>query len=205
MASEEGLQLYEKVLSCLGGDCTLKELLEYMGALESVQLATQVPVADNEDDVNLRTGTAGVSALAARADHNHPIRRLANPGNPVVTAGGTATIGAVANYPFQSTEETIEFEQRIQVTQPAGNNWGYLRVPNIAGYQRPRISELNSYRYSINPVQNDAGTPGESPRGRHMSQEIAHWSFTRLLYLAYFYRDNAASYYVTAAFSYKKA
>ena len=156
--------------------------------------ATTIPIADNEVDTAIRTGQAGTSTLYARADHNHPIRRQANPGDPVVTAGGSATISQAIVLDRWSTEETYEFALRIRVAQPAGTGWGWVNIPTIAGFQQPQIY-LGTYRSDSNAPQTDAtagaGLDGASPRGPFMSHEAHHWSSTRRLYLAYFRRDEA--------------
>ncbi len=160
------------------------------------QPATTAPIPDNETDTAIRTGQVGTSALYARADHNHPIRRQANPGDITLTAGGSAVVTqATIILDRWSTEETYEFNTRTRVSQVAGTSWGWLTVPAIAGFQQPQIAYLGTYRSDSQSPQIDsdtgAGDDGAAPRGPLMSSEAHHWSSTNRLYFAYLRRDEA--------------
>jgi len=176
-------------------DCAASGRLDEAAVQALLPIASDdTPMPDNETDTAIRTGTAGTSAEFARADHHHPIRRQANPGDPVVTPGGNATITQSIVLDRWSTEETYEYALRIRVTQPAGTGWGWVNIPTIAGFQQPQIY-LGTYRNDSQAPQTDAGTgtstDGASPRGPVMSHEAHHWSSTRRLYMAYFRRDEA--------------
>lgn len=159
------------------------------------QPSTITPIPDNEQDDAIRTGQIGTSLEYARADHNHAIVRQSNPGDPVITAGGSAAISQSLILDRWSTEETYEYAFRVRVAQPAGTSWGWISVPNIGGFQRPQIVGIGTYRSDSNAPQTDDGTgaslDGASPRGPLMAQEVHHWSSTQRLYLAYFRRDEA--------------
>lgn len=163
----------------------------------TLTLSDLTPVPDNDGDLNtiIRVGNAGTSSEVSRADHNHPIVRQSNPGDPIITSGGTAVINAQVILDRWSTEEEYTFAHRVQVNQPAGTNWGWINVPTIAGFQQPMILGLGTYRNDSQVPQVDeaggGGGVGASPRGPLMAREIHHWSSTRRLYLAYFRRDNA--------------
>jgi len=167
-----------------------------------------IPVPDNELDTAIRTGSAGTSLDYARADHNHPIRRQANPGDIVLTAGGNAVItGATLIFDRWSRQEDYIYSTRTQVSQVAGNGWGWIDVPAIAGWQQPKITGIGTYRNDSQAPQTDDGTgtslDGASPRGPVMSAEVHHWSSTTRLYFAYFRRDEAiTSMFVEAVVEY---
>ena len=156
--------------------------------------ATTLPIADNEVDTAIRTGQVGTSLDYSPADHNHPIRRQAMAPDPVITVGGTLVLLQADVLDRWSTEEEIAYAHRVQVSQPVGNDWGYIRVPAIAGYQQPQILALGSYRTPSTAIQVDGpqgnGGDGAGPRGPFMASEFGHWSSTRLLYSAYIRRDN---------------
>ena len=158
-----------------------------------VEPATAAPTADNEADAAIRTGQVGTSLEYARADHNHPIRRQANPGDPVLTAGGNATLVQSIILDRWSTEETYEYAFRNRVQQDEGTGWGWINVPNIAGFQRPQILPVNGYRFPSTTPQLDGpggqGGDGAAPRGPVMNMEIGHWSSTQRVYMAYFRRE----------------
>lgn len=162
--------------------------------------ATTIPIPDNEADAAIRTGQVGTSALYARADHNHPIRRQASPGDPVITASGTMQLQQNLILDRRSTEESYEFAFRTLALQPTGNGWGWLNIPFIAGYQRPRITGVGSYRPNTSAIQADDvignGREGASPRGPFMGGEVHHWSSTQRIYGGYFRRDNDFRAYI---------
>ena len=168
------------------------------------QPATTVPIADNEADAAIRTGQVGTSALYARADHNHPIRRQANPGDPVITVSGSFELQANLILDRWSDEESYSYAFRTLVNQPAGNGWGWINVPNIAGFQRPRITGIGSYRFASTAVQDDDGSFGASPRGPFMAKEAHHWSSTQRIYGAYFRRDNDFRAYIEYVVEYTR-
>ena len=163
----------------------------YSPSAPAVVASNAIPIADNEVDTAIRTGQVGTSLDYARADHNHPIRRQANPGDITLVAGGNAVITQPTIILDRwSTEETYEFNTRTRVSQVAGTGWGWLSVPTIAGFQQPQIVGLGSYRSDSTVPQDDNGTFGAAPRGPLMAREVHHWSSTNRLYLAYFRRDN---------------
>lgn len=153
-----------------------------------------LPVPDNELDTAIRTGQAGTSDEYARCDHNHPIRRQANPGDPVLTVSGSMVELQSLILDRWSTEESYEYEFRIRFRQVAGNDWGWINVPAIAGFQQPQILSVGNYRNPSTVIQEDEpggnGGDGASPRGPFMGQELHHWSSTRRVYSGYFRRDN---------------
>jgi len=138
------------------------------------------PLSDNELDTAIRTGTPGTSSEFARCDHNHPIRRQANPGTPTLTFSGNATFPQTILLDFNSTEEWVSYEWRVRVDFATGNGWRTIVVPNIPGFQRP-IIESDSYRNVGNP-EPDAATLGARPEQPYMGDEVAHWSSTQRLY-----------------------
>lgn len=158
--------------------------------------STSVPIADNELDNSLRTGIVGTSLLYARADHNHPIQRQSNPGDPIITVGGNFELQANLILDRWSDEESYSYAFRTLVNQPAGTGWGWINIPNIAGFQRPRITGIGSYRFASTAIQDDDGSFGASPRGPFMSKEVHHWSSTQRLYGSYFRRDNDFRAYI---------
>lgn len=158
-------------------------------------------VSDNlhsEGTVFSRTGDAGSSDEYARCDHKHPIVRIPNPGDPVITLAGPAG-GTLANLLIldrESDEESYAYKVRALVQQTAGTNWDYLVVPNIAGFQRPEIYGIGTYRNQSTVPQTDDGTFGAAPRGPYMGKEAHEWSSTQRVYLGYFRRDIAFQTYV---------
>jgi hypothetical protein len=157
--------------------------------------STLVPIPDNEVDAAIRTGIVGTSLDYARADHNHPIRRQANPGDPVITVGGNLTMSQSIVLDRWSDEESYSWAFRCRVAQPAGTGWGWLTIPTIAGFQRVKLHGIGTYRSDSNAPQTDDGTgastDGASPRGPVMAHEVHHWSSTQRLYASYFRRDEA--------------
>lgn len=161
----------------------------------------QTSAATLESDNNItegtfsRTGNVGTSLLYAREDHQHPIVRIPNPGDPVVTLTGTATLNAQIILDRESTEEWYAYKMRVHITNmTAGNNWVFVTIPTIAGFQQPMITGIGNYRNSTSQLQDDdnsgAGGEGASPRGPYMGKEWHEWSSTRRLYFGYFRRDN---------------
>lgn len=187
--------------------CRIKELEDQIsgGGDDNLLVCDDLPIADN-DLVNIRAGSAGASEDAARCDHKHPIVRQANPGYPTFLAGGNMTLVQTLNSRFWSDEESVFFGQRLRVQQPAGNGWGWVAVPNIAGFQRPMFLEAFGYRVPSTAAQIDDasgnGLNGAAPRGPVMNNEISHWSFTQRLYGSYFRRDNDLDTYITLVLQY---
>lgn len=180
--------------SCPPPDCLAEPVDPLPSAIVVPNPATAIPVPDNEVDTDIRTGIVGVSDDYARADHNHPIRRQANPGDPVMTVGGSLVLVNSLILDRWSTEESFSYAYRVQVSQPVGNNWGWINVPNIAGFQRPKISQIGSYRTASTAIQEDnsggSSGNGAGPRGPFMGGEFHHWSSTQRIYSGYFRRDN---------------
>lgn len=154
-------------------------------AWASLELCDTVPVADNELDTAIRTGSAWVSELAARCDHNHPIVRQANPWDPVITAAWPLTIGSQNVIRRWSDEESYEFGIRVNVTTTTDNWWARLIIPNISGFQRPIISGIGSYRYSGAYDSDGTGNLNNQsvPQAPRMWQEINHYLFTQQIYI----------------------
>lgn len=161
--------------------------------------ANAIPIADNEADAAIRTGQVGTSTDYAREDHNHPIRRQANPGDPVITVSGATSTQQIILDRF-SDEESYSYRFRVLVTQSAGVSWGIITIPSKAGFQQPKISEIGGYRTASNaPQDDDTGNGngfGASPRGPYMGENPSHWSSTNRLYMPHYRRDNAFSTYV---------
>jgi len=152
-----------------------------------VSPATQIPIADNEVDAAIRTGQVGTSLLYARADHNHPIRRQGNPGDMTITLTGPATLGSNQVIRRWSTEESYAYGYRANFTTTTDNGWVFITIPNKAGFQRPMIDGLGSYRYSGNydnqPASPAQGNVGAYPNAPIMDQEINHYLYTQRIYV----------------------
>jgi hypothetical protein len=162
-------------------------------------LTSNVPVADNEVDTAIRTGSAGTSTESARADHNHPIRRQGNPGDPTLTFIGSAgsTMDQQIILDRWSDEESYAYRIRTRWRVRAGNGWNRILVPTKAGFQQPEISAIGTYRTTSNAPQEDNGdNQGASPRGPFMGSEAHHWSSSNSIYLAHYRRDNNYTKYV---------
>ena len=169
-------------------------------AVEVPLAAVDLPVPDNEEDTSIRTGLVGVSDDYARADHNHPIRRQANPGDPALVFTGSGSLDATLILDRWSTEEEYTYEWRLLISQVAGNGWDIISVPSIAGFQRPHITDVSTYRSQSFAVQIDdatgTGGPGATPRGPYMGVEAMHWSSTQRIYAGIYRRDVASRMYI---------
>ena len=161
------------------------------------------PIPDNELDTAIRTGTAGVSADFARADHNHPIVPQEHPAWPGVTVNANVTLDQETILDQnRSTEEWIEYEVRVRVAVDAGNNWPIITVPAIAGYRQPIITVTNTYRNVTNTYQEDDQQgnttidDGAAPVGPYMGIEWSHWSSTRGLYGPFRRENDITSWFV---------
>lgn len=134
-----------------------------------------------------RTGDAGNSDEFARCNHKHPIVRIPNPGDPVITITGPGTIGSQAVLRRWSDEESYEYGIRVNVLTTTANGWVFLTIPNIAGFQRPIISGIGSYRYGGNydnqPVNGAQGNQGSAPNAAWMGQELNSYLFTQRIYI----------------------
>lgn len=156
----------------------------------SLDVSPAASVANIESDNNhsegswSRAGNVGTSLLYAREDHQHPIIRIPNPGDITVPITGPATLGSGQVIVRNSEEENYRFGYRANVTTTTANGWVYLTVPNIAGFQRPEIYGLGSYRYSGNYDTGGTGTAVNSsvPQPAWMAQEINHYLFTQRIY-----------------------
>lgn len=144
-----------------------------------------------------RRGENGVDTDVARCDHTHDHRRInPTPLTPVPTFSGTGTMPANIVLDRWSDDHEVEFAWRAQVTQPAGAGWGFITIPNIAGFQRPIITLEGTYRPPSTAIQidtdviNNQGNVGAGPRGPYMGQEAHHWSSTQRIYIGYYRRDN---------------
>lgn len=160
--------------------------------------ANAVPVADNESDVALRTGLVGSSTDYAREDHNHPVRRQVAPARPTLTFTGTAgsSMPQVTNLDTWTDEESVEFAWRCRCDLDALTGWNYITVPNIAGFQRPKITVEGTYRNTGNP------SPTQ-PRAPYMGNEANHWSSTQRVYIGqYNQKTGTGRYYVSLTVKY---
>lgn len=155
--------------------------------------STLVPVADNEVDTAIRTGQVGASLDYARADHNHPIRRQAVIEVTPTAFGNGFTIVQNLTLDRWSDEESFTLRKRVRIRHTAGNGWGGLLIPSLAGFQQPIMTPTGSYRYPSTAIQIDENTGnggnGASPRGPLMMAEFAEWSSTNRFYSAYYRRD----------------
>jgi hypothetical protein len=106
-------------------------------------LAVTVPAADGVIDT--RVGSAGVAITAARADHVHPIVRLAQVVLPpfVLT---NAALNGLNVYRQSTTEETQTFQVQLVMTPTALNNWKTVAFPNIPGYFLEAVTFNGIYR-----------------------------------------------------------
>lgn len=105
-------------------------------------LTSAAPLADGVGDT--RAGAVGTATLAARADHVHPITRIASVVPPgAITASGPAGVAVAAPSAalVSTTEETADFRLTATVNVPAGggNTWLSLVVPALAGYTIERV------------------------------------------------------------------
>jgi hypothetical protein len=108
-----------------------------------VVVTAALPLADGVNDTQ-RTGAVGVSPDAARADHIHPIVRLAQVTLPDPAIGGGTFQGQVIWNQY-TTEETQEFAIRVQMTPTAAGTWRTITFPNLPGYQLIEASIGNAY------------------------------------------------------------
>jgi hypothetical protein len=108
----------------------------------SVALAATVPLADGTGDT--RVGAAGTLPTAARADHIHPVAKLANVAMPAVVIGG-GTLQATTIIRETQTEETQEKVVRVDMTPTAAGTWRTITFPNIAGYTLARVDVAGLY------------------------------------------------------------
>lgn len=147
-----------------------------------------------------RAGNVGTSVLYAREDHQHPIVRLPNPGDPVITHTGSGDMTQSLILDRESDEESYAYKFRTRVVQIPGNNWDFLTIPTIAGFQQPEIYGVGTYRTTSNTPQTDDvsgnGNVGAAPRGPYMGKEAHEWSSTRRIYLGFFRRDNTYTIFV---------
>jgi GLEYA domain len=116
-------------------------------ATPATPLATTVPLADGVVDAQ-RTGAIGTSTNAARADHIHPITKLAPIALPNVVVGG-GTFQAQSIWRQSTTEETQEFAIHVDMTATAAGQWRTITFPNIAGYTLARADIAGLYCPSL--------------------------------------------------------
>lgn len=127
--------------------------------------ANAIPIADNEADAAIRTGTAGTSTDYARADHNHPIRRQANPGTPTPVLSGPATENLNELRRFRSTEEWVRFSWRMSVSMTTANGWVIYTFPSIGGFQPPILHCAGAYMQTGGQDNSDIQTSSMSKNG----------------------------------------
>ena len=142
-----------------------------------------------------RRGYRGEDVEASRCDHVHERRRInPTPLEPTVAYAGQGTLAQNIVLDRWSDDNWIEFAWRARVEMTAGTGWGYITVPNIAGFQRPIITLEGTYRSQSTTPQEDEpggqGGDGAAPRGPYMGQEAHHWSSTQRIYIGFFRRDN---------------
>jgi hypothetical protein len=113
------------------------------GGGTSIALAATIPLADGVADTQ-RVGAVGTSTAAARADHIHPVAKLANVAMPAVTVGG-GTLQATTVWRETTTEETLEKAIRVDMTPTAAGAWRTINFPNIAGYTLARVEPAGLY------------------------------------------------------------
>ena len=161
--------------------------------------ANAAPVADNETDTAIRTGRVGTSSDYAREDHNHPIRRQGNPGDPVFThvLSNGSSVTSELIVARRSTEEWYEYVYRVNHRHGSDNGWNRIIVPSIAGFQRPQITVEGTYRYS-GQWQDDER---EETR-RKMEVEAGHYLNTLSVYIGPFQRDNQVRTWTTIRVKY---
>jgi hypothetical protein len=109
----------------------------------SSPLSQLIPLADGVADTQ-RVGSAGIIDEAARADHIHPVARLAQLVLPDVTVGGQVFV-AQAIWRQYTTEETQSFDIRVQVQPQAAGAWRTINFPLLPGYQSPQIALRGLY------------------------------------------------------------
>lgn len=170
--------------------CALQDELALLGPLSNA-----TPIPDQDGQATKRQGSAGISTEIARADHNHEIKRLPYPADPIPTIDGAGvTLNAVAILDRESTEEWVAFKVRVHLNRTAGIGWHRILVPQLAGYQQRMITGIGNYRSGSISPQDDStnGNPntGASPRGPYMGKEWHEWSSTGILYGGYYRRDN---------------
>jgi GLEYA domain len=102
-------------------------------ATPATPLATTVPFADGVADTQ-RVGAVGTATSASRADHVHPIAKLAQVAFPAVVVGG-GNLNAQSVWRQDTTEETQEFSVRVDMTPTAAGTWRTITFPTIPGYQ----------------------------------------------------------------------
>lgn len=172
----------------------IKEFLDEN--LNLPQAATTIPVPDNEANTDIRTGQVGTSTQFARADHNHPIRRMdyfATPPTPTVgdDGGGTVTV-TMTN--LGNFEEHVAYRVRMRIQSEApGADWAWLQLLTQPGY-RTFVRDLGNYRSSSDTPQSELVNAGQSnvgaaPRGPLMSGEAKRWG--NRVYAPFYRQDNA--------------
>jgi hypothetical protein len=110
----------------------------------SIALASTIPLADGVADT--RAGAIGTSLTVARADHIHPVSRLAIPTVPVIAAFGDMVINSQTPMQSFSDEESVTYHIQVQASQPAsGGSWGGFTFPNLAGFQTPEWQSIGAY------------------------------------------------------------
>jgi len=188
----DGVLIYEVFSSDGNTDSAVKIDLEK--CLDIPEPCTQIGLLESDNNISEgvfnRAGNIGTSNNYARCDHQHPIVRLPNPGDPVPIVQGSFLELQNIILDRGSTEECYWWRFRIRVSQDAGNNWGWIAVPTIAGFQQPVYTETFGYMTSSSSVQDDDNAFGATARGPTMAYPINHWSSTNRLYGGYFRRDN---------------
>ncbi len=99
--------------------------------------------------------------------------------------------------------EVYEFHYRLRGTHAAGNGWGYVDVPNIAGWDRD-IYDVGTYRQT-GLISADDGVRGAMATNPYMGNEAHHWSNSGRIYLNQAnFRDNDAVIWLEFTVQYKR-
>lgn len=115
---------------------------DYSCSGSSLALTAALPLADGVG--NTRVGSAGTALQAARADHIHPVAKLANVAMPAVAVGG-GTLTATTVLAETQTEEMQEKAIRVQMVPTAAGQWRTITFPNIPGYTLAHVALSGLY------------------------------------------------------------
>lgn len=154
------------------------------------------------------TPTYNLSVLSDGRIIERPYR-LANPGDPVITAGGTGlAITQTTILDRWSTDYMYSYRVRVLTSITGNTGWGWINIPTKAGFQQPKIGAIGTYRNQTRSVQEDSqggvGGDGASPLGQFMGSEAHHWTSTNRIYNGYNRRDNDYTMYIEFTVDYIK-
>lgn len=127
-----------------------------MGSMDAglVYPASVAPLADGNADT--RVAVIGTSEEYARADHIHPITRIAAPVLPNFAVSAGLTFISQAVYLTYSTEESLHYKVRVQVRPTTTAIWQTIVAPFIAGYQLVEFGFEGFYNGLTTPYPNIA-------------------------------------------------